>query len=189
MNRREALTTVSFLFGGTIIGAQAFLSGCSYKTEGGPDFLTDEDITMLNEIGETIIPTTASSPGAKAANVGEFMRSIVSDCYSETEKKEFTNGLAKFRLEMSQKYGSEFMHADSSRKQAFLLSLENAAKEYSSTQSPDHPKTHYYSMIKQLTVWGFLSSEVGATKALRHVAVPGRYEGCVPLLKGEKAWG
>ena len=35
MNRREAISTVSILFGGTIIGAQAFISGCSPKSGAG----------------------------------------------------------------------------------------------------------------------------------------------------------
>jgi hypothetical protein len=43
-------------------------------------------------------------------------------------------------------------------------------------------------MMKQLTVWGYFTSEAGATKALRYVPVPGRYEGCIPYTKGEKAW-
>jgi hypothetical protein len=43
-------------------------------------------------------------------------------------------------------------------------------------------------MMKELTLTGFFTSEVGATKALRYVAIPGRYEGCVPYTKGDKAW-
>ena len=43
-------------------------------------------------------------------------------------------------------------------------------------------------MIKQMTVWGYFSSEVGATQALRYVPVPGRFEGCIPYNEGEKAW-
>ena len=43
-------------------------------------------------------------------------------------------------------------------------------------------------MIKQLTLWGYFSSEIGATQALRYVAIPGKYEGCIPYKKGDKAW-
>ena len=28
----------------------------------------------------------------------------------------------------------------------------------------------------------------GATQALRYVAVPGKYEGCIPYKKGDRAW-
>ena len=189
MNRREALSAVSFLLGGTIIGGQAFLSGCSQKTETPADFLTDDDISLLNEIGETILPATSTSPGAKEARVGEFMKSIVADCYSDTEKGIFTNGLMQFRADAKQKFNLDFLKMDESQKREMLLSLEKEAKVYTSSKQLNDPEVHYYSMIKQLTVCGFLSSEAGATKALRHVAVPGRYEGCIPIQKDEKAWG
>ena len=182
MNRREALSAVTFLFGGTIIGAEAFLSGCTNKAEATSGLLTDDDILLLNEIAETILPSTQGSPGAKEANVGEFMKTIISDCYSEKEKKIFIDGLIKFKHD----FGEEFAASGEEKKRDFLLSLESEVKEYTASNSVD---THYYSMIKQLTVWGFLSSETGATKALRHVAIPGRYEGCIPLQPGEKAWG
>jgi len=43
-------------------------------------------------------------------------------------------------------------------------------------------------MMKELTIWGYFSSEPGATKALRYIAVPGHYDGCIPYKKGDKAW-
>ena len=43
-------------------------------------------------------------------------------------------------------------------------------------------------MMKELTLLGFFTSEIGATKALRYVAVPGKYVGCIPYNKGDKAW-
>jgi hypothetical protein len=41
-------------------------------------------------------------------------------------------------------------------------------------------------MMKQLTLLGFFTSEPGATKAVRYIPVPGRYDGCVPYKKGDK---
>ena len=52
----------------------------------------------------------------------------------------------------------------------------------------DPQPAHYFRMMKELTLWGYFTSEPGATKALRYVAVPGRYEGCIPYKKGDKAW-
>jgi hypothetical protein len=43
-------------------------------------------------------------------------------------------------------------------------------------------------MMKQLTLWGFFTSETGMTETLRHAPVPGKYDGAVPYTKGEKAW-
>jgi hypothetical protein len=43
-------------------------------------------------------------------------------------------------------------------------------------------------MMKQLTMLGFFTSKTGATEALRFVAVPGRYDACIPYKKGDRAW-
>ena len=49
-------------------------------------------------------------------------------------------------------------------------------------------QVHFFTMLNQLTVWGFFSSEPGATQALRYVPIPGRYEGCIPYKEGDGAW-
>ena len=55
MNRREALSSVALLLGGTILGAEAFLSGCTnadrHIGDAGISFSPD-DISFLDEIGE-----------------------------------------------------------------------------------------------------------------------------------------
>ncbi len=63
MNRREAVQHISFLLGGSILGANAFLSGCNTESNKKVDFST-EDVDFLNEVGETILPTT-NTPDAK----------------------------------------------------------------------------------------------------------------------------
>lgn len=47
---------------------------------------------------------------------------------------------------------------------------------------------HYFSMLKQLVLSSFFSSEVGATKVLRNAAIPGFYDGEIPYKKGDKVW-
>src|ERR1700733_13376737 len=98
MNRRDALARVSLLLGGTILGAEAFLSGCNNPPEqklgvAGMNF-SNTDIAFLDEVAETILPAT-DSPGAKEAKVGEFMTRIVKDCYTEADQKIFLDGMVK----------------------------------------------------------------------------------------------
>lgn len=73
------------------------------------------------------------------------------------------------------------------QRHSLLTELDKEAAAFQKTKKPDETK-HYFTMLKELTLWGFFSSEVGATKALRYVAVPGKYEGTVPYKKGDKAW-
>jgi Gluconate 2-dehydrogenase subunit 3 len=206
MNRREALSSVALLLGGTIIGADVFLSGCktTAKKEG---LFTTGDIALLDEVGETILPATASSPGAKEAKIGEFMKTIVTDCYNENDQDTFTAGIKKLNEASKKKYDKNFMNLVAGQKHELLVALDKEAKDYQDAidkrnskltadqkrerelkANKDEDSPHYFAMMKQLTLWGYFTSEPGATKALRYVAVPGRYEGCVPYKKGDKAW-
>ena len=188
MNRRDALSRVALLVGGTVIGAEAFLKGCttSDKKLGASLKFTPDDTAFLNEVAETIIPAT-STPGAKEAKVGEFMTVIVNDCYEEKDQKIFLEGMQKLDDASKKKNSKSFMESTPQQRHDLLVELDKEAKDYNKSKKPEDPN-HYFSMYKQLTLWGYFTSEPGATKALRYVAVPGRYEGCIPYKKGDKAW-
>jgi hypothetical protein len=172
MQRREALQLVTVLLGGSIIGAEAFLSGCKTppRKEG---LFADEDIALLDEVGETILPATASSPGAKDAKIGEFMKVIVTDCYTPADQDKFVKGVADLKAK-------GFMDMSPAQRHDLLSQMDKDARG----KDPQP----YFTMIKGLTVWGFFSSEPGATKALRFLETPGRYDGNFPYKKGDKAW-
>ena len=46
----------------------------------------------------------------------------------------------------------------------------------------------FFAIMRDLTILGFSTSEVGATKAFEFVEIPGRYDGDVPLKPGQKVW-
>jgi hypothetical protein len=47
---------------------------------------------------------------------------------------------------------------------------------------------HYFTLVRGLALQAYFSSEIGTTKALRYVMVPGKWVGCVPLAAGQPAW-
>ncbi len=197
MNRRDALARVALLMGGTVIGADFFLSGCSSpakkeeaKTEAPAKkekpFLNASQINLLDEVGETILPTT-KTPGAKAAQVGSFMAVMVRDCYEPADQKIFLDGLRKLDQESQQQHGKAFLACNAAQRTALLTRLDAEQKAFTANQRPDDP-SHYFRMMKQLTLLGYFTSEIGATQALRYSPVPGRYDGDVPYKKGDRAW-
>ncbi|NTS41786.1 gluconate 2-dehydrogenase subunit 3 family protein [Flavisolibacter sp. BT320] len=206
MERREAVKYISILLGGAVIGADAFLSGCKTKTGSTTDWTT-EDVAFLNEIGETILPRT-STPGAKDANVGQFMTVMVNDCYVEADQKAFREGLGKLNDASEKKFSKNFMGITPQQRTELLTELDKEAKDYqkkvgefNSAENKkekdeiakgnkgyvkQHMAPHYFTMMKQLTLLGFFTSQEGMTKAVRYLPAPGRYEGCVPYKKGDK---
>ena len=187
MNRRDALSRVALLLGGSIIGAEVFLSGCKTSTKYGDSLnFSPDDIAYLDEIAETILPAT-STPGAKEAKVGEFMTVWVKDRYEEKDQKIFLEGMKKLDEASTKKNSKSFMESTPEQRHDLLVELDKEAKEYNKNKKQEDPN-HYFAMLKQMTLMGFFTSEPGATKALRYVAVPGKYEGCIPYKKGDKAW-
>ncbi|MFM1794049.1 MAG: hypothetical protein RL642_434 [Bacteroidota bacterium] len=187
MNRREALERVALIFGGTVIGGAAFLQGCKTGDKGAFVFsLTPEQIAFLDEVAETIIPTT-NTPGAKAAKVGAFMQVMVTDCYEEKDQQIFSEGLAKVEEASKAKFSKSFMEIKPEERTSLFNEINKELKAYNDNKKEGDPN-HYFAMMKQLTLLGYFTSEIGATQALRYVAVPGKYEGCIPYKKGDRAW-
>lgn len=188
MNRREALSRVALIMGGTIVGANIFLEGCkpADKKAAAIAEFSQEDIAYLDEIAETIIPQT-DTPGAKAAKVGAFMTVMVKDCYEESDQRIFREGMEKINDAAEKKFDKGFMQLAPQQRHELLVQIDNEQKEQSKNKKADDAN-HYFRLMKELTLLGYFTSEPGATQALRYVESPGRYDGCVPYKKGEKAW-
>ena len=189
MERRELIKSIALLTGVAVVGGEFFLTGC--KSAAGPvSAFTPATIALLDEVAETIIPTT-DTPGAKAAQTGAFMKIMIEDCYTKEEQDAFIKGITTLNERCKKEYNQPFVDLEAPQKLTLLQKLEREAKEYNTKRDENKEKKtppHYYSMMKQLTLWGFFSSETGMTQTLRHIPVPGRFDGNTPYTKGEKAW-
>ena len=185
MNRREAVQHISLLLGGTIVGSTFFLSGCKTETKVTKEF-TDEDVVLLDEVSDTILPPT-KTPGAKAAGVGKFMTIMVNDCYDADDQKVFHEGIKKLNDAADKKYNTSFVKLSPEQRHEFLVSLDNEQKDYMKNKKAEE-RSHYFRMMKELTLLGYFTSKIGCTQAMRYIETPGHYDGCVPYAKGDKAW-
>ena len=185
MNRREAVQYIGLLLGGTLVGSSAFLSGCKTETKSTKAF-TDEDISYLDEISDTILPVTAT-PGAKAAKVGAFMTVMVNDCYDEKDQKVFHEGMGKLNDFSEKTYDKSFMKLTPQQRHDLLVKLDSEQKEYMKNKKKEEP-SHYFRMMKELTLLGYFTSEIGCTQARRYVESPGKFVGDLPYKKGDKAF-
>lgn len=210
MNRRDALMRVAALAGATMtlpaLADTLEASAARRTLTGKPVFFTADQDATVAELADTIIPTT-STPGAKAAKVNEIIDVILKDCYKEADQKRFLEGLAQTNKWSQDAYGKAFAQLDSPQRIEIVKKLEADAKRQKTeranmqtagaqpdAQTPrDRAKgsnntSPFFTILKDLTLTGYFTSEIGCTQALEYVAVPGRYEGCVPLKPGQKAW-
>lgn len=215
MNRRDALMRVATIAGAGMTLPGVMSSALADRLEnsaaqraltGKPLFFTADQDATVAELADTIIPTT-TTPGAKAAKVNEVIDIILKDCYKEDDQQRFVDGLIQANKFSKDTYGKAFVELDPTQRIDIMKKLEADDKQQRSQmttakavakvensqadlQMPDAKKryTPFFSMLKDLTLTGYFTSEIGATQALEYVAVPGRYDGCVPLKPGQKAW-
>jgi hypothetical protein len=212
LNRREAIRRVSALLGGAaFVGGDALLAAIAKAAPlaGTPGDFSAEQIALLDEIAETILPAT-KTPGAKAAKTGLFMAVMVTDCYSPAQQKVFREGMLKLEEATKKAHQVSFMAATPEQRLAVLNVLDQEQKQVMDARTAANRKrlglsplpgapaaapvaditapAHYFRMMKELTLLGYFTSEVGCSKVLHYVEAPGRFDPCIPYNSGDAAW-
>jgi len=186
MNRREAIKQVTAMLGGVaLIGGgdlvvaveRAHARAGSSRLQAGT--FTAQDVALLDEVADTILPET-KTPGAKAAHVGAFMALMVTDTYEEREQGIFRDGMRALN-------DASFMTATPAQRLTLLERLDREQKAHMDARQRGAP-AHYFRLMKELTLLGYFTSEIGCTQAMRYEEAPGRFEPCVPYTPGETTW-
>ncbi|MCS7019992.1 MAG: gluconate 2-dehydrogenase subunit 3 family protein [Cytophagales bacterium] len=195
MTRRDAIQRVAIMMGGALTVPSLAIALENYQRSGN-SVLTAEQMRLVAEVAETIIPRT-KTPGAKDAKVPQFISDVVSDCYNADEQKIFTDGLKSIQQNSRKRFGKNFELLSAAQRTEILKGLE--AQWHFSRKEIDENNVNlwfdisdmnprFWRMIKELTLLGYFTSEPGCTQALRYQHVPGKFEGCIPYKKGDKAW-
>jgi hypothetical protein len=198
MNRRELLRRVAMLMGGAISAPAVLgvLNGCSPKPSASwrPLFLSKEDGAIVEEIAELIVPRT-DTPGARDVGVPAFIDVILKDAYPTEDQARFVSGLKDFDSEAQRAHGKPFLELPQAQRLSFLQQAHDGAADAEHEQAErDVPaaerKRPFVLMMKELTLLGFFTSQVGATQVLQYVAVPGGFQACIPVAKAGngKTW-
>lgn len=194
MNRREFLKRTAAAMG---IGASSSLMlGALAGCDGSPPLvnhtLKEEHRPLIAALTELIIPET-DTPGAIAAGVPDFIERIVSGWYTKTERQIFLDGLVQINDHCRRHFAKDFVACDQSQQAEALAHFEQLAKQYQPpprgmfdrTAPEDEP---FFNKIKELTVFGYFTSEIGATQALRWLPMPGQYIVDYPVSEVGRAW-
>lgn len=201
MNRRDALRNVALLMGSAISATTlgVISEGCNTVSKKNGELFTEQQQSTITELADTIIPPT-KTPGAKAAGVGSFIAMMVADCYPEKVQKSFADGLDDLNKRAKSKFSDSFVDITASQRAAVLQDVVDELKKTKETekQQPEGGKKSlqtaakknpgFFQLAKELTMLGYFTSEIGSKQALEYLPVPGKYEGCVDMKAGQKAW-
>lgn len=193
MDRRNALRKMG-LSAGYIVATPAILNmlqSCQKDPEilWVPKFFSKEEIIIIQNLTDLILPTSKSSPGALELDIPQFLDAYYNEVESEIKQKFIHKGILSILNNLGgqidqitktdyNKLLSKFLRANTEEKEKFKNNKEN---------------NYIYgalSRIKELTVWAFLTSQKIGEEVLAYDPIPVNQIGCVSVEEatGGKKW-
>lgn len=201
MKRREALRNTALMLGYAVSASTvaAVLNGCtgdsvqsSDTIASGPSFFTDEDLGLIAEMCETILPKT-DTPGAKDVGVHFYVDMVLGKNTDLVRQQEFMEGFREAQTRCTGEIGKPFMECTGQQRHDFLLALDNETRDYLNRDSQDDNDDDdfrpFFARLKELALIGYFTCEQIGEEYLNYDPIPGVYHGCIPLTEtGSKAW-
>lgn len=201
LSRRQILERVTLVMGGAL--SLSLISACDSGVK-VPDNVENLELKALNQsqfnlvgdIAGTIIPDT-ETPGAKSVHVDYLIDELAANWMTADERADFLDDLTELDARIEQEYGKKFSALNLEERGAVLDQL--GAEMLGDGQATDglgditnsddgRSRKHIYRTLRELTLFGYYTSEVGASEELIYDAIPGAYKGCVPFEDIGKAW-
>jgi hypothetical protein len=189
IGRRDALRRVAMLLGGALSAPAiaGVLAGSDSRSAADGTWtaraLTTEQSELVATIAEHILPET-DTPGARAAGVHKFIDKMLAEHYPAGARDRVLNGLADVDARARRDCGRAFLQCGVEEQRALLARIDQEAF----AAPPGSREVPYFRTLKELTLLGYYTSEIGATQELRYVRVPDRFEGCVPFTQIGRTW-
>ena len=187
MDRRKAIGGILGLTG---IGIVSF-TGFKYfygNLKSGRGQLQNH-LNLISELVDVIIPKT-ETPGAKEAEVQNYIIDYMESCSSNKEYNNFFSGLNNLQEICLNKFNTNFEACTLEQKTEVLENLDSN-NDPNSLMSKINSKLRgrsFLNILKSLTIEGYCTSELGATKLLAYVPVPVNYIAITTIEPNQKAW-
>ena len=173
IDRREALGGIAAIFGAALIPPLRRAVAQDADPGMGPQnvIFPGAQRALVDALVERIIPTT-DTPGAMGAGVTDYVEMIVDEFFEPGEREGFLRGLQAADDYALERYGAPMESLDPEQQDAIISSAEQ--------RQLDGAGDTFFDTIKQLTVTGYYTSEIGMTVEQVYVPTPGRYDGAYP---------
>ncbi len=128
---------------------------------------------------ERILPRTDTA-GATDAGVGAFIDVMLGRWYGAADRDRFVAGLTALDARSRDRDGATFVALGAAAQEAVLATFDADVATLRRDGAPD-AATHWFAMLKYLTVWGYCTSEVAMRDVLHGYPLPMRYDGNAPM--------
>jgi len=190
MDRRTLLKNTALLLGGIASSSvtRAVLAGVDGQVAIKTPIFTTIQKEKCSVLTEMIIPQT-DTPGAIEAGVPHFVEMMVSDWYTDRERQIFLAGLEALDHYCKENFSKQFLQCNADQRISALEQAELDTEGYKAEASdmtgggegslvpgPEDEGKPFFTKIKELTVLGYYTSEVGAKQELRYDPMPMEYK-------------
>jgi hypothetical protein len=125
-------------------------------------YFTREELALVDELAEMIIPADAHSPGARAAKVAAYIDARLGEAFDAADRTAWRDGLQLIEQASRQASGRTFLESTAAQRLALLERI--AANE----AKPEEPEEHFFAELKTRVVDAYYTSEVGIRQELEY---------------------
>ena len=143
---------------------------------------TLKQMQILHDICAVVLPRT-DTPSAAELDVHGFLDHQLSVCYDQENQQQALAIVDKINDQSKSHFSKTFIELTSSIQQDLLIALEAEKLGFTAQDK------QAFKALKSLLVFGFFTTEIGATQALNYQAVPGGFKGSVAYSSLKKSWG
>ena len=201
MKRREFLQCAAIMVSGMSAAQlgftlteeqQAYLTTAPDYNKRSVDYFSPAQRAIVAAMAEVVIPRT-DTPGAIDAGVPAFIELMVVNWLNDEEKSIFDAGLQDIEARIPAEYGMPFNKLGDQQQLQIMEDLEAAASDsswydFANVQRDFVSDAPFICQLKELTIWGFFTSEKGSKQVLRYDPMPMQFEGDIPLAPEDSSW-
>ena len=172
MNRRQFLESMALALGAQMVMPLQRVMAANVDIDpvnltGVAALFSESERAHVAAISEVIMPTT-DTPGAIEAGVPQYIEFMLGEWYEETERDRFTTALRRWMGTLE----NNFIEASQDQQHELVQRLHDGRV----AEMTDGGR-EFFEHVKQLTLAGYYTSEVGMTIERRYLPVPGYYDG------------
>ncbi len=201
MNRREALRRVSLVLGGAVAAPiwAGVLCGCQsgpVEAPYTPQALTPDLYNLVTTLSERILPET-DTPGATGTGVNRFIDQMLHAWFLPEDRDRFMAGLQEVEARAQSVHQAGFLALAEAQQVALMQTLDAEAypevetmteeEQVAFMQEMEDTGPRFFAMLKQLTLVGYYTSEVGGTQELTENPM-GVWNGDLPYAEVGRAY-
>ena len=125
-------------------------------------FFTPDELALVDELSELIIPTDDHSPGARAARVAAYIDSRLAEAWEEQDRTDWREGLQRIDQLSQESSGKPFMQSSADQRLAVLTGIARNEKE------PRQPEELFFAKLKSRVVDAYYTSEIGIKQEMEY---------------------